>query len=71
MQDIKEKLQRFFDKDILSIFKKENLYYVILDDGLFIKPVYEIDINGENKIEYNIPSPVLDKEYEFIWSRNK
>lgn len=45
--EIKEKLQRFFDKDILSIFKKGDLYYVILDDGLFVKTVYETNINGK------------------------
>ncbi|MBR0038528.1 MAG: hypothetical protein IJP71_00815 [Lachnospiraceae bacterium] len=69
--DIKEKLQKFFDKDIISIFKKGNYYYVILDDGLFIKPVYETDIKRTKITELVIPAPVLDKEYEFLWSRNK
>jgi hypothetical protein len=68
--EIKNKLQKFFDKDISSIFKKDNLYYVILDDGLFIKPVYEIDINGTKVTETGIPGPVLEEKYEFIWSRN-
>lgn len=71
MKDIKEKLQKFFDKEILSIFKKENLYYVILNDGLFIKPVYETDIKGTKITELGIPAPVLDEEYEYLWSRNK
>lgn len=68
--DIKEKLQKFFDKDIVSIFKKGDLYYIILDDGLFVKPVYETNINGKNIIECNIPAPILDKEYENVWCRN-
>jgi hypothetical protein len=69
--EIKEKLQKLFDKEILSILKKGNLYYVILDDGLFIKPVYEVDINGAKITELGIPAPILAKEYECIWSRNK
>ena len=71
MQDIKEKLQKFFDKEILSIFKKENLYYVILNDGLFIKPVYETDIKGSKITKLGIPAPILAKEYEYIWFQNK
>ncbi|MBQ2204867.1 MAG: hypothetical protein II411_03120 [Lachnospiraceae bacterium] len=69
-QEIKEKLQKFFDKEIISIFKKDNLYYVILNDGQFVKPVYEIDVNGNNISELGIPAPALDKDYEFIWSKN-
>ena len=68
--EIKEKLQKYFNKEIVSISKKGNLYYVILDDGLFIKPVYEVDINGTKITELGIPAPKLEKEYEFIWAKN-
>ena len=59
--EIKEQLQKFFDKEIYSISKKDNLYYIVLDGPEFIKPVYETDINGENIVETGLPLPELEK----------
>ena len=59
--EIKEQLQKFFDKEIYSISQKDNLYYVVLDGSEFIKPVYETDINGENIVETGLPLPELEK----------
>ncbi len=46
--EIKEKLQPYFDKDIVSISTDDKYYYVILDDGDFVKTIYRVDL--ENKI---------------------
>lgn len=46
--EIKEKLQPYFDKDIVSISTDNKYYYVILDDGNFVKTIYRVDL--ENKI---------------------
>lgn len=67
--EIKEKLQKFFDKDIMSISEKDGLYYVVLNDGDFIKRIYETDINGKNIIDVFINPLVFDKEYNLIWSK--
>lgn len=67
--EIKEKLQKFFDKDIISISEKDGLYYVVLNDGDFIKRIYETDINGKNIIDVFINPLVFDKEYNLIWSK--
>ena len=69
--EIKEKLQKFFDKDIVSISEKDGLYYVVLNDGDFIKRIYETDINGKNIIDVCINPLVFDKEYNLIWSKEE
>ena len=66
--EIKNKLQKFFDKEIYSISKKDNLYYVILAGTEFIKPVYETDIDGKNIKEVGIPLPELEK-MEVVYSK--
>ena len=59
--EIKEQLQKFFDKEICYISKKGNLYYVVLVGPEFIKPIYKTDINGENIIETSLPLLALEK----------
>ena len=66
--EIKNKLQKFFDKEIYSICKNNNLYYVILDGDEFIKSVYEIDIKGKNIREVGIPLPEIEK-MEVVYSK--
>ena len=68
--EIKNKLQKFFDKEIYSISKKNNLYYVILTGPEFIKPLYETDIEGKNIREIGIPLPELEK-MEVVYSKLK
>ena len=66
--EIKNKLQKFFDKEIYSISKKNNLYYVVLSGPEFIKPVYETDIDGKNIREIGIPLLELEK-MEMVYSK--
>lgn len=66
--EIKNKLQKFFDKEIYSICKKNNLYYVVLSGSEFIKPVYETDIDGKNIKEIGIPLQELEK-MEVVYSK--
>ena len=66
--EIKNRLQKYFDKEIYSISKKNNLYYVILTGPEFIKTVYETDIDGKNIREIGIPLPELEK-MEVVYSK--
>lgn len=66
--EIKNKLQKLFDKEIYSISKKDNLYYVVFTGPEFIKPVYEVDIDGKSITEKSIPLPELEK-MEVVYSR--
>lgn len=66
--EIKEKLQKFFDKDIISISVDNKYYYVTLDDGLFIKPIYRIDLENEIIETNTITVPKLH-ELECIYSK--
>ena len=66
--EIKNKLQKFFDKEIYSICKKNDLYYVVLSGPEFIKLVYETDIEGKNIREVGIPLPELEK-MEVVYSK--
>lgn len=65
---IKEELQKFFDKKIVSISKNCGYYYVTLDDGFFVKPVYRVKIDGELVEKVGISAIELDR-YELIYSR--
>lgn len=66
--EIKEQLQKFFDKDIYSISKHNGLYYVVLEGPEFIKPVWVVDVKKGTKTETGIPLPELES-YELIYSK--
>lgn len=61
---IKEKLQKLFDKEIDYIAKNNNKYYVVLDDGLFVKPIYEVDGNIVNKVAIH---PLEFNKYKTVY----
>lgn len=67
--EIKNKLEKYFDEEIYSICKKDNLYYVVLCGDEFIKPVYVTDIDGKHIEETGIPLPELEK-MEVVYSKN-
>lgn len=69
--DIKDRLQKFFDKPISTISEKNGFYYVTLDDGNFVKDIYEIDIKGTKIIKVGINPLIFDKEYNLIWSKEE
>ncbi len=67
--EIKEKLQKFFDKEIISISENGSYYYVTLDDGLFVKPIYRVDL--ENKIiETNTVTVPKLHTFKLIYSKD-
>ena len=53
--EIKEKLQKLFDKEIVSISLSDDnkYYYVILDDGYFVKQIYRVNKENEYEIQTN------------------
>lgn len=59
--DIKEKLQKLFDKEIVSISLSDDnkYYYVILDDGYFVKPIYRVDLENKKIARGTITMPKL------------
>ena len=66
---IKDELQKFFDKEIVCIQEKDSKYYVVLDDGYFIKPIYEVD--GSVVKHVGIPAPIFaSNEYNLIYTRD-
>lgn len=66
--EIKDKLQKFFDKDIYSICEEKGLYYVILDEDNFIKTVYIVDLKEEKVTPSGISLPNLDS-MKLIYSK--
>lgn len=66
--EIKEKLQKLFDKEIVSIIEKDGLYYVTLDDGMFVKPWYEVDIKSKQILVVSI-HPSVFHNYRLVYTR--
>lgn len=67
-EELKEKLQKFFDKEIYSISENEGLYYVVLEGQDFIKPVYEVNLDAGTCKETGIPLPELET-YSIVYSK--